>query len=88
MKKKTEGTEEQAKVSAMMRSVWVQYTADGRINLAAIKSGQAFTVGWHQMQLRFPNYTLEAVYPLEIGWEPAPKKEKKNPENSTRITNR
>lgn len=29
----------QAKLSAIMRIVWVQYTADGRINLAAIKSG-------------------------------------------------
>lgn len=42
--------EKQAKPLAIMRSVWLQLNR--RINLTAIKSGQAFTVGWHQTRLR------------------------------------
>lgn len=42
----------QAKLLAMMRSVWVQFTTDGHVNLPSIQYGQAFTVGRHQMRLR------------------------------------
>lgn len=32
-------------------SILLKFTADGRIHLNAVKSGQAFTVGWHQTRL-------------------------------------
>lgn len=51
-KKKEEGGAKRAKRLTVMRSVWLLFTADGHINLTAIKSGQAFTTGGHQMQLR------------------------------------
>lgn len=49
---KKEGGARQPKQRTVMRSVWLLFTADGHINLTAIKSGQAFTTGGHQMQLR------------------------------------
>lgn len=49
---KKEGGARQPKRRTVMRSVWLLFTADGHINLTAIKSGQAFTTGGHQMQLR------------------------------------